>query len=94
MRKVDCIYVPVLRPDQVDEDDGDGDKRVVHVNEKRQSQAVVVPTRSEMSSSTPPITAESKIELLESRVRALERMMSHMVPRYNDQYAPYACITV
>ena len=46
---------------------------------------------SEMSPAGDDSTAEIKIEQLESRVRALERMMSHMAefakyPRYNDQY--------
>jgi hypothetical protein len=90
MRKVDCVYVPVLRPDQAGVDDVDKSA----VNDEQRSHAVVAPTGSEVSSLPEPTTAESKIELLESRVRALERMMSHMAPRYNDQYAFCASIQV
>ena len=53
--------------------------------------ALVTTAGSEMSPAGDDSTPETKVEQLESRVRALERMMSHMAefakyPRYNDQY--------
>ena len=49
---------------------------------------------TDMSPITEPTTAESKIEQLETRVIALERVVSHMAEltkhtRHSDQYVTY-----
>ena len=88
-RKVSCVYIPVTRPERAS---SDADLTQGQNDDEQGSPTDLAPiaTGFELSPAEPS-AADTKVEQLESRVRALERMMSHMAeiakhPRYNDQY--------